>query len=288
MSSRWRFTTIDSLCEPGGSTNEDRATALPRTAWVLDGTTGHHPVRLFPGPTDAAWFAETADGLLRDLAGKAADTRGLLEDLARALIERCRGSALTSLDAADIDKPAASLALVQLVDDDLEYALLSDCKLLMRRQDGSVEALDHSVIAAFEDQLIAGVRAMQAAGETDLVRINQKLWPTILANRRRKNLPGGYGVLADDPACVAFTDFGRRPAAALSHVMLASDGFYRLVDTYDVFSAGALLDQALSTGLAPLYAQLRRIEDADPQCLTYPRLKPRDDAAALLLRLDRV
>lgn len=278
---------MDRLCEPGGTVNEDRATAMPQTAWVLDGTTGHHPVRLFPGPTDAAWFAEMADRLLRGHAGQAASARGLLDVVVRALVLQCRSSALTSLDAVDIDKPAASLALTQLVGDDLEYGLLSDCKLLMQRQDGSVEALDHSAIAEFEDQLIAGMRALQSAGETDLIRINRSLWPTILANRRRKNLPGGYGVLADDPACVAFADFGRRPAASIVHLLLASDGLYRLVDSYGVYSSAALMAQALSRGLNPLYAQLREIEDADPQCLAYPRLKPRDDAAALLLRIER-
>lgn len=287
MTPRWRFRVVDSLCEPGGSANEDRATALPQAAWVLDGTTGHHPVRLFPGPTDAAWFAETADGLLRELAGQVVGTRMLLDDLVRRLVEECRRSALNSLDAADIDKPAASLALVQLIGDDVEYAMLSDCKLLMRRHDGTVEALDRSAISDFEDQLIAALQALQAAGETDVVRTTQKLWPMILANRRRKNLPGGYGVLADDPACVAFADVACRPAAALSHVMLASDGFYRLVDTYGVYSASELLDQTTSGGVAPLYAMLRQIEDADPQCLKHPRIKPRDDAAALLLRLDR-
>jgi hypothetical protein len=30
---------------------------------------------------------------------------------------------------------------------------------------------------------------------------------------------------------------------------------------------------------------LRQIEDADPGCLAHPRIKPRDDATALLLRL---
>lgn len=287
MITTWRFHLIDRLCEPGCGVNEDRASALSRTAWVLDGTTGHHPVRLFPGPTDAAWFAETADRLLRKHANQATDAHQLLSDVVSGLVEQCRKSALTSLDATDIDKPAASLALVQLVGDDLEYGLLSDCKLLMRGHDGSVEALDHSAIADFEDQLIAGVRALQADGETDLSRINLSLWPTILANRRRKNLPGGYGVLADDPACIAFTDFGRRPAASITHLLLATDGLYRLVDSYGVYSSADLMAQALSRGLNSLYAQLRDIEDADPQCLAYPRLKPRDDAAALLLRFER-
>lgn len=73
----------------------------------------------------------------------------------------------------------------------------------------------------------------------------------------------------------------------MTHALLASDGFYRLVDTYGRYSAEALLQAALADGLAPLYAALRRIEDADPQCLQYPRLKARDDATAFLLKLDR-
>ena len=42
---------------------------------------------------------------------------------------------------------------------------------------------------------------------------------------------------------------------------------------------------ALSEGLRPLYREFRQIEDSDPDCLAHPRIKPRDDATALLLRL---
>jgi hypothetical protein len=286
MSGRRRFTVLDSLCAPGAWINEDRATALSQAAWVLDGTTGHHPVRLFPGPTDAAWFAETADRLLRDRAAQATDGATLLEDLVHSLIATCQASALVPLDSPDIDKPAASLALVRFADDALEYVMLGDCKLLLRAHNGAVEALDHSQVAAFDAGLVAALRDMQAAGETDLAKSMTKLRPMILANRRRKNRLGGYGVLADDPACSAFADIGRRPAATITHVLLASDGFYRLVDAYRTHTSATLVHDALSGGLSALYAQLRGIEDADAQCLTYPRLKARDDAAALLLHLE--
>jgi len=80
----------------------------------------------------------------------------------------------------------------------------------------------------------------------------------------------------------------RRPAAAATHLLLATDGFYRLVDTYGMLTAGELMQAALERGLAPLYAELRRIEDGDPECLAFPRLKARDDATAVLVEVRRV
>lgn len=285
MKPRWRLQLLDSVCEAGYAVNDDVGTALAHAAWVLDGTTGHHPVRLFPGPSDAAWFAATADDLLRRLADTPGDGRALLQRLVSELTDACRRSALAPLDG-EVDEPAASLALVRVRDDRLELIMLGDCKLLMRRPDGTVEALDHSKVAPFDAKVVDALRALQAAGETDPARIAPKLRELILANRRLKNRPGGYGVLADDPACIAFAEIGNRPAADVTHILLASDGFYRLVDTYGRYSAEGLLQAARSEGLASLYAALRRIEDADPQCLQYPRLKARDDATALLLGLE--
>jgi serine/threonine protein phosphatase PrpC len=277
---------LDSACEPGYAVNDDVGTALDHAAWVLDGTTGHHPVRLFPGPSDAAWFAATADDLLRRLADSPEDSRALLQRLVSDLAEACRRSALAPLDEGKVDEPAASLALVRIRGDQLESTMLGDCKLLLQRRDGTVEALDQSKVAPFEAKVVEALRAMQAAGESDPARMAPKLREMILANRRLKNRPGGYDVLADDPACIAFAEIGHRPAADVTHILLASDGLYRLVDTYNLRSAKGLLEAALADGLAPLYATLRRIEDADPQCLKHPRLKARDDATALLLKLE--
>lgn len=286
MSPRWRLVMIDSVCEAEYAVNDDVGTALAHAAWVLDGTTGHHPVRLFPGPSDAAWFAGTADDLLRRLADRPAGGRALLQRLVSGLTEACRRSALAPLDDGEVDEPAASLALVRLHDDRLEVTMLGDCKLLLLHRDGSVEALDRARVAPFEAKVVDALRAMQGAGETDPARMAPKLRDLILANRRLKNRPGGYDVLADDPACVDFAEISHRAAAEVAHILLASDGLYRLVDTYGRYSAEGLLQAALADGLSSLYAALRRIEDADPQCLQYPRLKARDDATALLLKLE--
>jgi hypothetical protein len=285
VTARWRFRLLDSLCEAGYAINDDVGSALDHAAWVLDGTTGHHPVRLFPGPSDAAWFAATADDLLRRLADTTEDGSVLLTRLVDELAEACRQSAVAPLDEGEADEPAASLALARICGDALELTMLGDCKLLLQRREGVVEALEHSPVAPFDAKVVDALRALQAAGETDPARIAPRLRDLILANHRLKNRSGGYGVLAQDPACIGFAEVGRRPAGEMAHLLLASDGFYRLVDIYRLFSAEGLLQAALADGLAPLYATLRRVEDADPQCLQFPRLKARDDATALLIKI---
>ena len=279
----WRLRLIDSVSQAGRSVNEDRATGSTRAAWILDGATGLSPQRLFPGPSDPAWFAAAADALLARLTGESDDGMTLLRRLVAELHDACAAAALVPLADTEIELPSASLAMAQLVGAEIELLMLGDCKLLLRQSDGRVEAFDQSSVAPFDAKVVDALRAIQASGETELQKITPSLTPIIRENRRWKNRPGGYGVLTADPACLAFAETARRPAADVTHLLLATDGFYRLVDTYGMLTAGELMQAALERGLAPLYAELRRLEDADPECLAFPRLKARDDATAVLV-----
>jgi len=66
-------------------------------------------------------------------------------------------------------------------------------------------------------------------------------------------------------------------------VLLASDGYYRLVDHYRAMNDTELVRQTCACGADTLLKQLRAIEADDPLAMTYPRLKIRDDATALLI-----
>ena len=283
----WRFDRIDSVSQAGKSINEDQATATARAAWVLDGATGLSPQRLFPGPSDPAWFAATADALLARLTRGSDDSTTLLRRLVAELRDACAAAALVPLADTEIELPSASLAVAQLAGGEIDLLMLGDCKLLLRQKDGRVEAFDQSSVAPFDAKVVEALRAIQAGGETTLSEIAPRLMPLIRANRQWKNRPGGYGVLTADPACLAFAETARRPAADTTHLLLATDGFYRLVDTYGMLTAGELMQAALERGLAPLHAELRGLEDADPECLAHPRLKARDDATAMLVTVRR-
>jgi hypothetical protein len=283
--SPWRFDLIDSVSEAGKAVNEDRAAASTRAAWILDGATGLSPQRLFPGPSDPAWFAATADALLARLTRESDDGMVQLRRLVAELHEACAAAALLPLADTEIELPSASLAVAQLVGDEIALLMLGDCKLLLRRHDGRVEAFDHSSVAPFDAKVVEALRAIQAGGETELSRITPRLTPLIRENRLWKNRPDGYGVLTADPASLAFAETARRPAADVTHLLLATDGFYRLVDIYGMLTAGELMQAALERGLTPLHSELRRLEDSDPECIAFPHLKARDDATAVVVRV---
>ena len=80
----------------------------------------------------------------------------------------------------------------------------------------------------------------------------------------------------------------RMPAANLRRVLLASDGYYRLVDHYNAMTDAGLIRCTQADGAAALLQELRAIEAADPLATTYPRLKICDDATALLIAVGGV
>ena len=74
----------------------------------------------------------------------------------------------------------------------------------------------------------------------------------------------------------------------VDHVLIASDGFFRLVNVFRAYDAAGLIRSALRVGrLAALCAELRRREVDDPTCRRHPRLKSMDDASAVLIRIRR-
>lgn len=70
------------------------------------------------------------------------------------------------------------------------------------------------------------------------------------------------------------------------HLLLASDGFTRLVDTLEAFRDWEeLFAYVQVSGLEKTMATLRAIERSDPECSRYPRLKVFDDATAIYVSL---
>jgi hypothetical protein len=71
-------------------------------------------------------------------------------------------------------------------------------------------------------------------------------------------------------------------ATDIETVLLCTDGYYRLVDTYHTRTDQSLLSDSVNIGVAAMLRQIHEIERRDEHCLEFPRIKPSDDATAVL------
>jgi hypothetical protein len=286
------FTPLSAATQPGSKINEDSyghwpATA-PRAAWVLDGVTGINDRALLPGPTDAAWFVAQVQEVLPILLSTSPDIPAVA--LVGALVEQLeRRQSAAWLDARGADgreTPAASFALVRLIGAEIEVLRLGDCLVLLEAADGTVTVMDHPVLATIEAETRDALLALRARGITDPKQAFTAMMPRLRAQRARRNLPDGYGVLAAERSCLPMLHVDRMPAHTVRRMLLASDGYYRLVDHYNAASDAELVRRTEALGADAVLKQLRAIEAADPLATRYPRLKIADDATALLIGVD--
>ena len=283
------LTLLSAATEPGATINEDGyglwPAEAPRAAWVLDGVTGINDRPLLPGPSDAAWFVAQVQAALPPLLSRSPDLPiAALADLLVRELDKRQSAAWIDPRGADVwETPAASFVLVRLIGAEIEIARLGDCLVLLEGAGGAVTVMEHPVLEQIEAETRRAILDLRSAGITDPQQVRAKMIPQLRAQRRRRNRPDGYGVLAAEHSCMPMMHVDRMPATNLRRVLLASDGYYRLVDHYNAMTDADLIRRTQADGAAALLQQLRAIEAADPRAASYPRLKIRDDATALLI-----
>ena len=279
-----RLQVIEAVCQPAGAVNEDRWGARDGMVWLLDGATGLAEQRLLPGLSDALWLVEQVDSGLR--GGHAADNETLAEILRPIVRKAAQEFARVALrpDAPLGERPSASWILLRLRSGGVELASLGDCRIVYRDAGGMTRCFGTSGVTALDEHLVAEVIRLQEHGVAQ-----DQIWSRVLPMTRRHralmNLPGGYWTLDLSERGLDHIEVARVTAQRGTTFLLLSDGFYRLVDVYGRHSYGTLLAAAEANGLVPLLDELRAIEAGDAACRRHPRLKPRDDATAVLVKL---
>ncbi len=179
------------------------------------------------------------------------------------------------------DPPAACIAALCRIGSDWHAVRLGDCRLLAEDRNGFRRIVDFAN-DDFDHWVTAEAMRLRGTGMSDLKDIARAMRQVQFDNRRRRNRPGGYGVIEADRACLAFAEYMELDEP--SSVLLTSDGFFRLVDYYGQMSETDLLARSGRDGeLARLYDMMRKLEDGDPDGARYPRFKPKDDASAIAL-----
>jgi hypothetical protein len=273
---------VDRVWHPEDEANADAWFADAATAVLLDGATPKASLTVSSRANDTVWLVRRFIELWPTLAVQAPGPAQRAE-LARLAL-RDELEALCSRAGATPDEdPFACLAIAHDTGSHVELLNMGDLTLLLRCRDGSVRRLGESAVRALDRRAIAGIERALAAGVVPHAERLRSIAAQLFENRSLRNVLPGYEVLEPSVSCLERFQrwtFGRSEVRGL---LLMSDGFYRLVDTFDAYDDAALFDAIESRGLAPLLDELRAIELADAECVRRPRFKTHDDATALWL-----
>lgn len=279
------FELLDSVSLPGNPAkpNEDAFAQFENAAVVLDGATSLGE-SLLPGESDAAWIARFGANRLmahlRDGATAQSAVHAALHDAERSFKGLAR-----RLPSETWEMPFASMMLCAKSARGFDALWFGDCAALVKR--GSEPAF--IVGEAFDRKAHERARVAKLAAEKGLTPAAGVNRPEYLAAlRKARNTVnterGGY-LFGPDARAAGHVQMKRVEAPRATKILLASDGFLALASDYERYGLDDLMAAAEEKGLSALAREIRAVEDADPEGVTYPRFKKSDDATAVLLRV---
>ncbi|MDR5859743.1 hypothetical protein FZZ93_10795 [Halomonas eurihalina] len=275
------FRVVDRLTDPEGDANADWLGVTEDCVLWMDGAAPVNAGRTRSDyPSDAAWLVRRfVDHFLVNV-GPAWRTRELVIDIqGRLAVE------YEALDSADdvvrTDLPFACFGAARLIDDTLEITSAGDCVLLYETDEGKLASFGHSAVSSLEQQAVVALRETKVRTRASHGEALQATIPHILDNQAQRNRRFGYDVV--EPIADLAIDLERvlMPARPGRRMLAMSDGFYRAVDTYHLFTDEQLFEAAFDSGLSDILARLRDAEANDPEASAHPRLKLQDDATAV-------
>jgi hypothetical protein len=279
-----RFRSLYRQSVPGSRINEDGAGLHGRSAWIIDGATGVSEERVSPGPSDAAWLVETMDRRLPGLVSTALTVGevlgGLEADLQTAFADVVDHVPIIADDRA----PSACLGFVSLrgaAEDGricIEGAFLGDVVALVPSETGIVRWTDERA-KPFERRTLAAL----GAGGHQPGQVPEAVRRQILENRTMLNRPDGYWVVNPRRPWAGYELRFKAAVAPGEPIVLATDGFMRLVDVFGRYTDAALHRRLAAGAGEDLIHELRDLERLDPMAGVHTRVKTHDDATVLVI-----
>jgi hypothetical protein len=236
---------------------------------------------------DVAWFVRRFGADFRAaLAG-----HGSQEQLVRRALDATRAAFedRTAGQAAPVYAwPLAAMTWVRILRGRGAFELilycLGDCKTLLLRADGSVQDLDPYVNPQ-EAVLADAIAALAREGVGDPRARRERLLPMLRRRREEQNTAASPEALCVAPAGPFAARRHSVRAEAGATLLVMTDGFYRLVEPYGLYSDASLAQGCAHKGLAAMLDELRGHEHAAGSS-TGMMVKPADDASAVAWRFD--
>ncbi len=287
----YKIKDLVALCTSGSNIyNEDVCGFKENIAWVIDGATGLNGKNFMPSETDARWYSLWWDKYLRDnitdnISLELLIKRGIRE--IRAEFERNLSDShgLGFEDILKLDYPSASIALIRLNEDNMEYFVLGDCRIYT--DNSCIPKIADETISNFDSQVFESMRNLNDFGYINFTEIKERVMDQIIENRLKNNIEGGYWILSFDEKAVDNAVCGICKISENMKVLMASDGYYAICDKYGIFEEKDLLKLSFDRGIVSLFDALRKFENNEDKVRFIPRFKKMDDCTCLMFKIDK-
>jgi hypothetical protein len=279
--------TIHSISSPGhGTHNEDLVAVFERQGLtdivIIDGATSVADQDYVDAQAgDVVWFVRGFARMLEraiSASRSQADSVQLAIDQLRAEFHAATGGVEVPLYAW----PIAAMTWVRIWEENgaatLQAYCLGDCKTLLRLPDGSVADID-PYINPYEDVLQGEMARLALEGIVEPAARRARLLPMLRARREFQNTTEGPVSLCLQPRGPVDVRRISMPIERGTQLLMMTDGFYRLVDPYQLYSPEGLAAACAGRGLEALLAELRAYEQQGAASMVVKRA---DDASAII------
>lgn len=281
----WRI--LSQVSDKGSAPfNEDMTGSAGSHAWIIDGAAFFSGAARTEQQSEGAWLAQRVDEILRSNMRDEAPLSEIAATLEATVTRDYAALGDGQPERVGGEGPSAVLGLLRLSPTGqscrIEGVVIGDVSIIIR--DGRrMERWTDPSAGPFEARTIA------AAG-TGLRREGEPISAPALAqiheNRRFLNRPDGYWAVHPGLPWRGGLRSFVTTVSPTATVLLASDGFMRLVDVLKRYDEAGLMQAVVSDGAAALVDDLRRLESGDPRTERFNRVKIHDDATALVVTPD--
>jgi len=221
-----------------------------------------------------AWYANQ---LGSQILGRLPGSREGLVDILADSIRATASMHNVTCDLTHPGTPSATVTIIRLTNDHLDYLVLADSTLVL------VDADDAKCVVSDDREAQVGrlLRSRHIMSPFGTPAHVQELRRYIEDLRTHRNQPGGFWVAAAEPAAAyeAFT----ASATGVRSAFLLSDGAARLVDRFQLLSWDDVVGILRLQGPEELVRRLRLAEASDPDGARWPRAKINDDASIAII-----
>lgn len=282
------FNVTEVLCLQGNAAAEDRVGADERYIFAIDGASGLNGCRVTDADSDAAWLAE---GMCSYLAQHLQDTDRTISEIMAGAAEKLRSEYAVhwanSGQQGQPDYPSAGVAVFRICGDWLEYFGLGDCDAMVETQCGDVIVLEETALPALDRSAIDQMVEYAKKHGCTMLQARAALNSVLIRNRDLRNTAEGYWIFDPTGVGIPHARTTRWPLTEVKGAAVVSDGFAQLAEPFGVVpNMVSLYHLMKQKGLAALAEDLLEMQNADPDCMHYPRFKRGDDTSAVLAEIN--